>query len=77
MNKDILSQNRNQSVDSSGVLRETALEYLREALIREEYEDCPELIGSAREYGAGSEEIREVLKEHVRGGGEDRLIRRF
>jgi len=40
----------------------TALIYLREALIEERYENCPEFIAIAKEFGALDEEIRVLLE---------------
>ncbi len=44
----------------------TALIYLRECLILEKYEDCPEIIAIALEFGALSEEIRVLLEDSRR-----------
>jgi len=41
----------------------TALLYLREALLRQRYERCPELIRVAREWGAQDREIEELLED--------------
>lgn len=41
----------------------TALLYLREALIREEYEKCRELIAVAQEFGAGRVEVNYLLED--------------
>ena len=40
----------------------TALIYLKEALLREKYEDCAEFVVIAREFGALPAEIRNVLE---------------
>ena len=40
----------------------TALIYLREALIKERYENCAEFIAIAKEFGALDEEIRVLLE---------------
>ena len=44
----------------------TALLYLREALLGEKYEDCPEFIAIAREFGALNEEVRVLLENPKR-----------
>ena len=44
----------------------TALLYLREALLGEEYENCPEFIAIAKEFGALDEEIRVLLEDPKR-----------
>ncbi len=40
----------------------TALIYLREALLKERYEDCADIISVAREFGASADEIRWFLE---------------
>ncbi|HOW59589.1 MAG TPA: hypothetical protein PLO78_07695 [Candidatus Omnitrophota bacterium] len=44
----------------------TALIYLREALLEEKYEVCPEFIAIAKEFGALNEEIRALLEDSKR-----------
>jgi hypothetical protein len=44
-------------------VRLTALLYLKEALVKEKYELCPELIRTAREFGARSSEIQNLLED--------------
>ena len=41
----------------------TALLYLREALIREEYEKCRELIAVAEEFGASQADVNYLLED--------------
>lgn len=40
----------------------TALLYLKEALLKERYEDCADFVAVAREFGALPVEIRTVLE---------------
>jgi len=47
----------------------TSLLYLREALVREEYEKCRELIAVAREFGAQESEIGYLLEDPRRVPG--------
>lgn len=47
-------------------LRLTALLYLWEALRDERYEDCREILEVAREFGAGDNEIRNLLEDRRR-----------
>lgn len=47
----------------------TSLLYLREALFREEYEKCRELIEVAREFGARENEISYLLEDPRRVPG--------
>lgn len=41
----------------------TALLYLKEALFKEQYELCSDLISIAREFGAASFEIQDLLED--------------
>jgi len=41
----------------------TALLYLREALLREQYEECAEFIATAKEFGANEFEIQNLLED--------------
>jgi hypothetical protein len=44
----------------------TALLYLKEALLHENYEECPELIQTAKEFGAREGEIANLLEDSRR-----------
>ncbi len=41
----------------------TALLYLKEALIREQYEKCAELVATAEEFGAQPFEVQDLLED--------------
>ncbi len=41
----------------------TALLYLKEALIREQYEKCAEIVAAAKEFGAQAFEIQDLLED--------------
>ena len=41
----------------------TALLYLKEALAKQQYEVCPDIITVAREFGAGEFEIQDLLED--------------
>ncbi|MBI3251858.1 MAG: hypothetical protein HYZ52_00865 [Candidatus Omnitrophica bacterium] len=41
----------------------TALFYLKEALLRERYETCQEIIATAKEFGAAEFEIADLLED--------------
>ena len=41
----------------------TALLYLKEALLREQYEKCAEIVALAQEFGALPYEIRDLLED--------------
>ncbi len=47
----------------------TALLYLREALLSENYEECSECIAIAKEFGALDEEVRTLLENPKRHPG--------
>jgi len=47
----------------------TALLYLKEALVKQRYELCPEIIAVAREFGAASFEIQDLLEDQRRSPG--------
>lgn len=44
----------------------TALLYLKEALIAENYEICRDFIGIAREFGASAAEVQAILEDSRR-----------
>ena len=48
------------------LLKATALLYLKDALVKQEYESCAELLGSARNFGAEQGEIDEVIALSLR-----------
>lgn len=54
---------------SKDPVKVTALIYLREALLKEKYEDCAEIIATAKEFGAQDSEIRNLLEEPRRAPG--------
>ena len=47
----------------------TALVYLKEALLRERYENCAEIIALAKEFGAENYQIRNLLEDPRRSPG--------
>ncbi|HTL70063.1 MAG TPA: hypothetical protein VL404_02110 [Candidatus Eisenbacteria bacterium] len=50
-------------------LKLTALLYLKEALSRERYEECAEIIALAKEFGANAYEIDDLLEDPRRAPG--------
>lgn len=50
-------------------VRLTALLYLKDALVRERYEDCSAIIAVAKEFGAAEGEIRALLEDPRRVPG--------
>ena len=47
----------------------TALFYLREALLKEKYEDCAGIIAVAKEFGASDFEVQDLLEDPRRTPG--------
>ena len=47
----------------------TALLYLKEALVREQYEKCADLITVAKEFGAQPFEVQDLLEDPRRSPG--------
>ncbi len=47
----------------------TALLYLKEALLKQQYELCPEIISVAKEFGAVHFEIQDLLEDQRRSPG--------
>ena len=55
----------NGPITSEEILKVTALLYLKEALRKEQYEGCPELIRTAKGFGARQSEVRKVIVEYI------------
>ena len=66
-NNVILKSEESCFVNSDGIHKATALLYLKEALLKEEYEGCKELADSARKFGAQQGEISKVIAAYLRG----------
>ena len=54
-------------------IKATALRYIREMILVERYEDLPEMLAIAREFGASEWEIRIALMRRVDPYGQDQL----
>jgi hypothetical protein len=63
MKNTVVSQNKQLAADE--VLKATSLIYLRDALVKEQYEQCPELVKIAKDFGASLTEVRTVIAEYV------------
>ncbi len=62
MRNNVVLKNRPKvTVTAEEVLKETALLYLSEAILKEDYEQCPELIARAKEFGVKPAEISELI----------------
>ena len=58
-----------RTLQSRHPLKVTALWYLKEALIREQYEKCTEIVAFAKEFGAADFEIQDLLEDPRRTPG--------
>jgi len=63
----IFKNEQNKPIARDEVLKVTTLLYFKEALLRERYEDCAELIRIAKGFGAEQSEISGVIAESNRG----------
>ncbi len=54
-------------MENNEVLKETALLYFNDALLKQTYEECAELLSLARKFGASQDEINEVIKDYLEG----------
>ena len=62
-NNVLLSQG--QALGPDPILKLTALLYLKEALVTQEYESCQELIDTAKNLGVSSGDISAVIAEYL------------
>ena len=53
--------NEEQAVTSNEIFKVTALLYLKEALLAQEYESCKELVEIAKKFGVQQGEIDEAI----------------
>ena len=76
-NMTIFKGGGSRSLSQDEILKVTALLYLKEALLKEEYEGCQELVDSARKFGAQQGEINEVIAVTLRdkAGGSSEVNR--
>ncbi len=54
------------SAPADPLLKVTSLLYLKDALERERYEECPGLIQCAQSYGASRSDVRRTIVRHLR-----------
>ena len=54
-----------QTLASDQLLKLTALLYLNEALVAQEYESCQELIDTAKKLGVGQGDISAVIADYL------------
>lgn len=62
-----LTNRLNKTTNTPEVLRLTALLYLQEAVAKQRYEECEELIALAKEFGAEQVDITIVLVQSALG----------
>ena len=49
------------------LFKTTTLLYLRDALEKQSFEECKELVGIAKNYGAKPQEVQEVIADYIKG----------
>ena len=54
---------------SEDARREITLLYLEEALYKEQYEDCGQIIQNAKRFGAGPDEVSKVIARFLKNRG--------
>ena len=57
--------NQGQALGSDQILKVTALLYLKEALIAQEYESCQELVDTAKNLGVNPGDISAVIADYL------------
>ena len=62
----IFTSEENQAPAADEILKATALVYFKDALFKQEYEHCKELMDLAKKFGAQPSEIREVLTSYIK-----------
>lgn len=67
-NNIVFENGKNEPITRNEILKATSLLYFKEALLKEQYEDCTEFIRTAKRFGAQQGEIREVIAEYIGGG---------
>ena len=63
MNNTVVNNQPNDLVVYDRVLKATSLLYFKDALLNQRYEDCAELISSAKSFGAQPGEICRIIAE--------------
>ena len=77
-NELVLKNEANRAIQSDEILKTTALIYFNDALLQQDYEQCPELISLAKQFGAQPGEIKQVIASYLKGSyqNEAKYIRR-
>jgi hypothetical protein len=58
---------RQQEINAERVLKQSALIYFKQALKKQQFEACRELVTLAREFGADSAEVQLVITSYLTG----------
>ncbi len=69
----VFNNEQNKPIVRDEVLKATSLLYFKEALLKERYEDCAELVWIAKGFGAQQSEISGVIAESNRGAKAGRV----
>ena len=77
-----VNNKQNGAYNPDEALKTTSQQYLIDALQKQEYERCAELIKTVKYYGATDEEIQKVLTENALGlsrgtGKSNKIVKRF
>ena len=67
MKRKIIIKEEKQSNPADKTLKATAIFSLKEALVKEEYEECPKLIKAAKRFGVEQTVIDGLISEYIRG----------
>jgi len=66
MRNNLIYTNQKKPAAPNEALKATALIYLKDALVKEEFEQCPQLIQKAQYFGAGKHDVQVVIAEYVK-----------
>jgi len=65
--KEVRTVKNNATLNEEVIFKVTALSYLKEALVKQEYEGCAELVDIAKKFGAQQGEIDGTIAAYLRG----------
>ncbi|HBO97431.1 MAG TPA: hypothetical protein DD648_05325 [Candidatus Omnitrophica bacterium] len=63
------NNNKTKPEFSEDARKAISLLYLEEALYKEQYEECAEIVSSAKRFGAESSDINKVIAKYLKGAG--------
>ena len=66
MRNNLIYTNPKKPQAPNEALKATALIYLKDALVKQEFEQCPELVQKAQYFGANRPEIKKVIAEYLK-----------